>query len=91
VLAAFPEDAPATVPENLKNMRLRDLLAMSTGHHADDVEHGFSFGGDDVLTKAFLALPVAHKPGTHFWYNTPATYMASPWCRRPQGRRSSTT
>jgi CubicO group peptidase (beta-lactamase class C family) len=87
VLAAFPEDAPATVPENLKNMRLRDLLAMSTGHHADDVEHGFSFGGDDVLTKAFLALPVAHKPGTHFWYNTPATYMASAMVQKATGQK----
>jgi CubicO group peptidase (beta-lactamase class C family) len=87
VLAAFPEDAPATVPENLKFMLLRDLLAMSTGHHADDVEHGFSFGGDQVLTKAFLALPVAHKPGTHFWYNTPATYMASAMVQKATGQK----
>jgi CubicO group peptidase (beta-lactamase class C family) len=87
VLAAFPEDAPASPSDNLKGMRLRDLLAMSTGHHADDVERGFSFGGDDVLTKAFLALPVAHKPGTHFWYNTPATYMASAMVQKATGQK----
>jgi CubicO group peptidase (beta-lactamase class C family) len=87
VLAAFPEDAPASPSDNLKGMRLRDLLAMSTGHHADEVERGFSFGGDAVLTKAFLALPVAHKPGTHFWYNTPATYMASAMVQKATGQK----
>jgi CubicO group peptidase (beta-lactamase class C family) len=87
VLAAFPEDAPASPGDNLKGMRLRDLLAMSTGHHAEDVERGFSFGGDEVLTKAFLALPVAHKPGTHFWYNTPATYMASAMVQKATGQK----
>jgi hypothetical protein len=87
VLSAFPEDAPASPSDSLKGMRLRDLLAMSTGHHADDVERGFSFGGDEVLTKAFLALPVAHKPGTHFWYNTPATYMASAMVQKATGQK----
>ena len=32
VLQFFPEDAPAEPSENLKNMRVRDLLTMSTGH-----------------------------------------------------------
>jgi CubicO group peptidase (beta-lactamase class C family) len=87
VLAAFPESAPASPSEHLKAMRLRDLLSMSTGHHADDVERGFSFGSDEALTKAFLALPVAHKPGTHFWYNTPATYMASAMVQKATGQK----
>ncbi|MET0556597.1 MAG: serine hydrolase domain-containing protein [Vicinamibacteria bacterium] len=86
VLASFP-DPPADPSQNLMAMRLRDLLTMSTGHHAEDVERGFSFGGDEVLTKAFLALPVAHKPGTHFWYNTPATYMASAMVQKATGEK----
>jgi len=76
VLAAFPEDAPGEVSENLKAMRVRDLLSMSTGHHSADLDK-FSFTSEERLTKAFLGLPVAHKPGTHFLYNTPATYMLS--------------
>ena len=36
VLSFFPEDAPAEPSENLKAMRVRDLLSMSTGHHAED-------------------------------------------------------
>ena len=62
VLPYFPDDAPADPSANLKAMRVRDLLAMSTGHHTDDLQK-FSFAGNERLTKAFLALPVAHKPG----------------------------
>src|SRR5262245_9350993 len=32
VLSFFPEDAPANPSDNLKAMRVRDLLSMSTGH-----------------------------------------------------------
>ena len=84
VLSFFPEDAPADPSANLKAMRVRDLLAMSTGQHAEDLQK-FSFAGDERLTKAFLALPVAHKPGTHFLYNTPATYMLSAIVRKATG------
>ncbi len=85
VLSFFPEDAPAEPSDNLKAMRVRDLLAMSTGHHAEDIEK-FSFDQTDVpLTRAFLALPVAHKPGTHFVYNTPASYMLSAIVQKATG------
>jgi CubicO group peptidase (beta-lactamase class C family) len=77
VLSFFPEDAPAQPSENLKAMRVRDLLSMSTGHHADVIET-FPYEDPGVSrTRAFLSLPVAHKPGTHFVYNTPASYMLS--------------
>ena len=38
------------------------------------------------LVRAFLALPVAHKPGTHFLYNTPATYMLSAIVQKATGQ-----
>lgn len=82
-LKFFPEDAPAEPSANLKAMRVRDLLAMSTGQHADDMQK-FSFG-EAGLTRTFLGLPVAHKPGTHFWYNTPATYMLSAIVKKATG------
>jgi hypothetical protein len=67
-------------------MRVRDLLAMSTGHHTDDLQKfSFTGTGDERLTHAFLALPVAHKPGTHFLYNTPATYMLSAILKKATG------
>ncbi|MCF3648768.1 serine hydrolase domain-containing protein [Synoicihabitans lomoniglobus] len=75
IVDIFPEFAPAEVSTHLRNMRVRDLLAMNTGHHAEDLSD-FTWAGhdDSTLVQDFLRLPVAHKPGTHFLYNTPATY-----------------
>ncbi len=75
VLKFFPALAPANPGKNLSAMRVRDLLTMTTGHHEDVIE-GF-FDSPDDLVRKFLALPVAHKPGTFFMYNTPATYVQS--------------
>jgi CubicO group peptidase (beta-lactamase class C family) len=72
VLKFFPEDAPAKPDNNLKAMRVNDLLRMSTGHQDEPKRLP-----DRVWTKVFLAQPVPHKPGTHFLYNTSATYMLS--------------
>ncbi len=85
VVSFFPDQAPPEPSENLKAMRVRDLLAMSAGHHAEDIAD-FSYDPSDVpLTRAFLSLPVAHKPGTHFVYNTPASYMLSAIVQKVSG------
>ncbi len=86
VLSFFPEDAPDDPSNNVKAMRIRDLLRMSTGHHQEDLSQ-FSFASDGRLTREFLALPVAHKPGTHFLYNTPATYMCSAIVQKVTGEK----
>jgi CubicO group peptidase (beta-lactamase class C family) len=85
VLKFFPGDAPPQPSANLKAMRVRDLLMMSSGQHAEDVA-SFSFDSSERLTKQFLALPVAHKPGTHFVYNTPGTYMLSAIVQQVTGK-----
>lgn len=72
VLKFFPEEAPTNVSNNLKAMRVRDLLTMSTGHQDEPPT-----GPDVVSAKSFLAHPVPHLPGTHFKYNTAATFMQS--------------
>jgi len=72
VLKFFPEDVPAEPSANLKAMRVRDLLTMSAGHQ-DEVPTA----ADKISAKAFLTNAVPHKPGTHFKYNTPATFMLS--------------
>ena len=83
VLKFFPEDSPESPSDNLKGMRVRDLLAMSSGHHSDVLEK-FSYNKPGAA-RAFLALPVAHKPGTHWVYNTPATYMLSAIVQKATG------
>ncbi len=72
VLKFFPEDAPPEPSAYLKAMRVRDLLCMSAGHQTEA-----SLGESEPWTKSFLTHTVQHKPGTHFLYNTPATYMLS--------------
>lgn len=72
VLQYFPDAAPAAPSDELKAMRVRDLLTMSSGHHAEP-----AFTPTEPWTRTFLAAPVAHKPGTFFLYNTPASYMLS--------------
>jgi CubicO group peptidase (beta-lactamase class C family) len=76
VLTFFPGEKPATVSENLAAMKVRHLLSMSTGHDKDAT--GPTTGAaDGNWVKAFLALPVEHAPGTHFVYNSAATYICS--------------
>ncbi len=81
VLKFFPEDAPAEPSANLKMMRVRDLLSMSAGHQDET-----SSAADKVSAKAFLDHPVPHKPGTHFKYNTPATFMLSAIVQKVTGQ-----
>ncbi|MEZ4699408.1 MAG: serine hydrolase [Rhodothermales bacterium] len=72
VIGFFPDDVPANPSDNLKAMRVHDLLRMSAGHE-DEV----ALQGQENWIRAFLAHPVPHIPGTHFKYNTPATFMLS--------------
>jgi CubicO group peptidase (beta-lactamase class C family) len=76
VLPFFPEDAPANPSEHLAAMRVHDLLSMSTGHDVDTTLY-LRQQPDGNWAKAFLARPVEHTPGTHFVYNSGATYMLS--------------
>ncbi len=72
VLKFFPQDAPHKVSPNLAAMQVRHLLSMSSGHDQDTTEHIIRKRNP---FKAFLALPVEHAPGTHFVYNSGASYM----------------
>jgi CubicO group peptidase (beta-lactamase class C family) len=85
VLKFFPDEAPAEPGANLKAMRIRDLLTMSTGHHEEDVR-SFPYNSDESVVKLFLARPVSHKPGTFFFYNTPASYMLSAIVQKVTGQ-----
>ncbi len=85
VLRFFPDEAPDAPGDNLKALRIRDLLTMSTGHHEDAIR-GFPYDAEDSVVKRFLALPVAHKPGTFFLYNTPASYMLSAIVQKVTGQ-----
>ena len=88
VLKFFPGDAPAEPSANLKQMRVRDLLRMNTGQTS---EAPLGITDDPKLegqtwVRRFLAHPVPYKPGTHFLYNSPATYMLSAIVQKTTGQ-----
>jgi CubicO group peptidase (beta-lactamase class C family) len=85
VLKYFPDEAPASPSKNLLSMRVRDLLRMSSGQRAEDLK-GFPFTGPANLVRTFLELPVPDIPGTHFVYNTAATYMLSAIVQKATGQ-----
>lgn len=81
IVKFFPEDVPPEPSANLKAIRVRDLLTMSVGHQDET-----SSAADRITPRSFLAHPVPHKPGTHFRYNTPATFMLSAIVQKVTGQ-----
>jgi CubicO group peptidase (beta-lactamase class C family) len=81
VLKFFPDEAPAEPSANLKAMRVSDLLRMNTGHQTEPPRTPAQ-----SWAKSFLAHPVPFKPGTHFLYNTSATYMQSAIVQKATGK-----
>jgi hypothetical protein len=82
VVSFFDEELPDKISDNLAAMRVRDLLTMTTGHHEDTIPRMLE---GDRLTRTFLSFDVEHEPGTHFAYNTGATYILSVILQRLTG------
>ncbi|HWA87251.1 MAG TPA: serine hydrolase [Opitutus sp.] len=74
VLSFFPDLAPKEPSHNLQEMRIRDLLAMASGHQKDTMDR-LREHPDSEWRRAYLALDVENKPGTHFIYNSGNSYM----------------
>lgn len=83
VIDRLPDLAPESPSDHLRMMRVRDLLRMTTGHTAGELRK-WRWERDPTV-REFLALNVELKPGTHFTYNTPATYTAAAIVERAVG------
>ena len=81
VLKFFPNDAPAEPSDKLKQMRVRDLLTMTSGQNEEAKVQTTAA----PWVQTFLAHPVPHKPGTHFLYNSPGSHMLSAIVRKVTG------
>lgn len=77
----FPEHLPAEPCENMKKMTLKHLLTMNTGHGEEPRRVG------DCWEAAFLRSYVEYEPGTHFLYNTFATYMLAAVVQKVTGKK----
>lgn len=84
VLQFFPDDAPADPAANLKAMRVRHLLTMTTGHEEDTLPR-LTRQQNGNWVRAFLAAPPEREPGTYFVYNNGASYMLSAIVQRVTG------
>lgn len=60
VISFFPGDLPATIGDNLKQMKVKHLLTMNTGQGEDTL--GKMRDGSDTWVKTFLSLPVDFAP-----------------------------
>ncbi|MBZ0297112.1 MAG: serine hydrolase, partial [Anaerolineae bacterium] len=65
-------------------MRVRHLLSMSTGQAVDTWSYMVD-QPDGNWIKGFLDVPVLYVPGSHFVYNTGATYMLSAIVQKTTG------
>jgi CubicO group peptidase (beta-lactamase class C family) len=84
VLSHFPELAPEKPAEQMKNMRIRDLLRMLSGHQ-NDANPIIKAQKDGAWIKAFLETAVENKPGTHFVYNSACSYMLAAIVQKVSG------
>jgi CubicO group peptidase (beta-lactamase class C family) len=84
VISFFPEYLPDSISPLLAEMRIKDLLTMSTGQFPEPT--WTIIYQDTNWVKSFLRFPVVYKPGTRFMYNSLATYMLSAIIRKVTGQ-----
>ena len=82
VVDFFPDDLPDKPSKNLQTMRVRDLLTMTTGHQKEP-----SLKASEMSVRSFFDTEIAHEPGTHFKYNTPATFIQSAIVQKVTGQK----
>jgi CubicO group peptidase (beta-lactamase class C family) len=85
VISFFPDLLPDTISPYLAQMRVKDLLSMTTGQFPEPL--GITSG--DQWVKDFLSATVRDEPGTRFLYNSTATYMLSAIIQKVSGQRVS--
>jgi len=74
VLSFFPSYATSQVRANVAGLKLRHVLAMATGHAVDTMTIMRALPDEDWV-KLFLEVPVEYPPGTHFLYNSGASFV----------------
>jgi len=86
VVDLLPDDLPAQIDPHLAQLTVRHLLTMTTGHPTDTVSLADDSHGDN-WARAILAQPLEFAPGTHYVYNSGASYLLSAILQRLTGER----
>ena len=83
LLSFFPDRAPAEPSENLRQVRVRDLLTMNLGANRTDAERD-DITGDWV--KALLHNKIDNEPGMVFKYDSGATHLLAAIVEKVSGK-----
>ena len=76
MISFFPDQLPAEVSPYLKELEIRHLLTMSSGHDVDPTALVRQEGNEKAdWVKILLSAPLVHKPGTYFVYNSLGTLL----------------
>ncbi len=86
VISFFSSEKPKDVSANLAAMKIKHLLTMTSGHAKDTIPALRNSASAASWSQLFLDLPVEFEPGTHFVYNTGATYMLSAILQKVTGQ-----
>jgi hypothetical protein len=76
ILSFFPASGSKRISEAAGGVLVRHLLSMSTGHEIDTFPVMRSLPDADWV-RTFFEVPFVYPPGTHFLYNTGASYVLS--------------
>ena len=79
----FPDKLPEHMCEYMSSLTVYNILTMNTGHEYCTMDELFR-SEDPVRT--FFQTQLKYKPGTHFTYNTGASFMLSAIINRVTGR-----
>lgn len=74
VLSFFPSYATDAIRANVSGLKVRHLLAMATGHTVPTMQVMTALPTEDWV-RLFLEIPLVYPPGTHFLYNSGASYV----------------
>ena len=78
IIDIFPEDAPENPGENLKLLTVRDVLCMGCG--MDEMPRN-----SEHWVRDFLHIPVNHRPGTTYMYNSMGSTLLGSIVRKKTG------
>lgn len=70
----FPTYLTSSVRRNVAGVKISHLLAMASGHDVDTMEVMRALPDADWVS-LFLNVPIAYPPGTHFLYNSGASFV----------------
>ena len=84
VVSFFPRDLPDTISPNLSALTVKDLLDMSEGQDPEPTAKVIT--ADTNWVRSFLAIPIVHRPGTQFLYNSLGVYVLAAIVQKVTGQ-----